>query len=277
MLARAATELPGDGWAFEPKWDGWRGVLTRGRLLSRNGKDLSRRFPGLIAQVPAGTTLDGEIVCFAHGRLSFSGLLRGGVEGIAFVAFDALRQDGHDVRRLPYAERRQLLETLALEPPLTLVESTTDREQAEQWWADYQAVGLEGLVAKKLADPYRPGQRDWLKIKYQHTLDLVVVGVVGPVDRPTGVVLADPGQQDDRRLVATSQPLTGPLSADIGALAEATGEPQRTSGAAVFGREPLIYAPVKPTVLVEVATDGIHEHGRLRHAVRVVRVRHELS
>ncbi len=277
MLARTATELPGDGWAYEPKWDGWRGVLTARRLLSRNGKDLSRRFPSLLGLVPAGTTLDGEIVCFLDGRLSFSGLARGGRAGIAYVAFDVLRHEGGDVRRDTFRNRRALLETIALPPPLVLVESTNDRAQADIWWDSYQAAGLEGIVAKRLTDPYRPDQRDWLKVKYQHTVDLIVVGVVGPVDRPTGVVLADPSQQSDHKPAATSQPLSGPLSIEIGGLVVPTGEATRSSGAGFFGRVSLVYAPVEPTVMVEVATDGVHEHGRLRHAVRIVRVRHEVG
>jgi ATP-dependent DNA ligase len=101
VLARTATELPGDGWAFEPKWDGWRGVLSRGRLTSRHGKDLSRRFPGLLGQLPIGTRLDGEIVCWSHGRLDFAGLQRGQRDGICFVAFDVLHAAGNDVRKLP--------------------------------------------------------------------------------------------------------------------------------------------------------------------------------
>lgn len=90
-------------------------------------------------------------------------------------------------------------------------------------------------------------------------------------------MLAGRAQEGQTTLVTTSQPVTGPLSAEVGALVKPTGEPERSSGVGVFGREPLLYVSVAASVTVEVATDGVHEHGRLRHAVRVDRVRPDLS
>ena len=130
MLARPATALPGEDWAYEPKWDGWRGLLSRERLLSRHGKDLTRHFPELLGLLPAGTLLDGEIICWHQGRLDFTGLqrrVRGSGEQVCFVAFDLLKLDGQDLRPLPYRDRRRLLERLPLRPPLVLVESSTER------------------------------------------------------------------------------------------------------------------------------------------------------
>ena len=223
VLARPATELPGEGWVSEPKWDGWRGVLSRTRLRSRHGKDLSRRFPGLLGQLPSGVVLDGEIVCWTDGHLDFAGLQRGQRQGICFVAFDVLRCDGEDVRSKPYADRRRLLTGLDLTAPISVVESTTDRATALRWWEDYRAAGLEGLVAKRLDQSYRPGQRDWLKLRHRVTIDLIVTGIMGDPSAPTGVVLGRPRADGRLRNVGVSLPLSADLSRELADLVTITG------------------------------------------------------
>ena len=211
VLARPARSLPGDGWAFEPKWDGWRGLLTSDMVTSRQGKDLRRHFPELLGLLPTGTTLDGEIVCWRNGRLDFAGLHRRAEDAsVCYVVFDLLEVDGNDLRARPYRERRAVLEGIALAPPLTLVESTADRAVALRWWEDYRAVGIEGLVAKKLDDPYRPGQRDWQKLRHRDTVDMVIIGLIGNPAAPTGVVLGSP--TNAARPAALSLPLQRTLS-----------------------------------------------------------------
>lgn len=272
-LARPAEALPGDGWAFEPKWDGWRGVLAAGRLSSRHGTDLSRRFSELLRQVPEGRVLDGEIVCWTDGRLDFRGLNRRSAgNSVAFVVFDILKHGGQDQRRLPYRTRRKLLTTLELRPSLHLVESTTDQTTALRWWEDYRPVGIEGLVAKRLADPYRPGQRDWLKLRHRSTEDFLVVGVTGTAERPSGLVL---GQQDGERVrtVAVSLPLSAELSAEIGPQLTPLVDHPVPLAFGLPGQEPVLHLPLKPTLTVEVLTDGVADRGRCRHGVRVLRVR----
>ena len=276
VLARAATEVPGDGWAFEPKWDGWRGVLTQSRLRSRHGKDLSRRFSGLLGLLAAGAVVDGEIVCWTDGRLDFAGLQRGQREGICFVAFDVLRLDGEDVRSKPYHLRRELLIGLDLVAPISVVESTTDRATALRWWEDYRAAGLEGLVAKRLDQPYRPGQRDWLKLRHRATVDLVVTGIVGDRCAPTGVVVGRPGGDGWLHNVGVSLPLPAELSRALAGLATITGSHAEPVLFGLPGQPAVMHLTVSPDITVEVATDGQIEHGRFRHAVTVLRIRYDL-
>jgi len=96
--------------------------------------------------------------------------------------------------------------------PLHLVESTTDSATALRWWGDYRYVGLEGLVAKRVNDPYRPGRRDWLR--HCNTEDFLVLGVTGVASAPSALVL---GRHDGQRLrvAAVSKPLSVDLSADL--------------------------------------------------------------
>lgn len=199
MLARLTRELPaGQGWAFEHKWDGYRALLyaDRGRLrlLSRRHIDYTSRVPELAALAPEVGSLrlilDGELVALiAGGRPSFQALqLRLGPRlgpkpsgepppsALAYLIFDLLYLDGRSLQPLPYIERRAHLEGLRLTGP--------------SWWTppyqldgrtmleESQTLGLEGVVAKKLTSPYRPGSRngDWLKVKVPHTQPFVIAG-----------------------------------------------------------------------------------------------------
>ena len=210
-------------------------------------------------------------------RLDFAGLHRGQQEGICFVAFDVLQAAGHDVRLLPYAVRRQLLAGMPLRAPISLVESTTDRATALRWWEDYRTVGIEGLVAKRLTDRYRPGQRDWLKMRHRHTVDLIVTGITGSASAPTAVILS---RYDDRRRlrpVAVSLPLSQQMAQEIGKLITVIGTELTPVLFGLPGQQPALQRTVTPTITVEVATDGNEEHGRFRHAVKVLRIRHDLT
>ena len=245
MLAQSATALPGDDWAYEPKWDGWRGVLTSGRLQSRHEKDLSHRFPELLGQVPDGTTLDGEVVCWQDGRLHFAGLqgrVRGGGANVAFVVFDVLEHQYDDQRGLPYQQRRLLLESLDLSPPLHLVESTASRQTALRWWDEYRLVGIEGLVAKRLSDPYRPGRRDWLKLRHRDTVELVVTGLIGSLHQPSGVVLGQALDAHQRHL-AVSLPLQADIALEIAGSAEPLSDRPVTLAFGLPGQDPVSADP----------------------------------
>jgi ATP-dependent DNA ligase len=176
--------LPG-GLLFEPKWAGYRAVLARDgketSLWSRQGKNLTRYFPDLIAaasvQLPPGCLIDGEAVIWSSERLDFSALqqrLTTSAKSLArqvrdqpahFVAFDLLAVAGHDTRQEPLRSRRALLEELAKdwEAPLDLSPATTDPEQANTWFKELPATGGEGLVIKGRAQPYAGGQRIWQK------------------------------------------------------------------------------------------------------------------
>jgi ATP-dependent DNA ligase len=199
MLAKAAAELPhGDGWLYEPKWDGFRALVFRdgGELFiqSRDKKPLERYFPELaeplLANLPTRCVLDGEVVIARDGALDFDALLlrihpaESRVRMLAaqtpasFVAWDILAIGDESLIEQPQAERRVRLET-ALEhakPPVHLTPLTRDRAMAADWFARFEGAGLDGVIAKDEAAVYEPGKRRMLKIKHQRTADCVVAG-----------------------------------------------------------------------------------------------------
>jgi ATP-dependent DNA ligase len=188
QLARSRASLPeGEGWAYEPKWDGFRAVVfvdgDETYLQSRNGRPLSRYFPE-IAFPQGNYVLDGELVILdRRGRQDFDGLqnrlhpAESRVRKLAaetpatFVAFDLLALDGETLLERPFEERRAELERLVAEP-VALTPCTRKAKEAERWLRS-----AEGVVAKELAAPYRPGERTGMvKIKRVRTIDCVVVG-----------------------------------------------------------------------------------------------------
>src|SRR3712207_4439356 len=170
QLARSRAGLPeGDGWAYEPKWDGFRALAFvdggEAYLQSRNGKPLGRYFPEL--RFPEGRyVVDGEIVIFGDGGRQEFELLGQRIHPAAsriarlaeetpsrFIAFDVLARDDRTLLDLPFADRRAALEELVAEP-LDLTPWTHDVADAQPW---LQAA--EGVIAKELDAPYRPGER----------------------------------------------------------------------------------------------------------------------
>jgi ATP-dependent DNA ligase len=199
MLAKPSSSLPdGDGWLFEPKWDGFRAIVFRdgGEILtqSRDLKPLDRYFPELgqpfRASLPERCVLDGEVVISRDGRLDFDALLlrihpaESRVRMLAaespasFVAWDLLALDGEDLRSVPQAERRRRLEAAlaGAQPPVHLTPATTDRTIAADWFDRFEGAGLDGVIAKRLDAAYQPGKRAMLKIKHERTADCVVAG-----------------------------------------------------------------------------------------------------
>jgi ATP-dependent DNA ligase len=199
MLAKLATELPaGDGWLFEPKWDGFRAIVFRDRghtyIQSRDLKPLDRYFPELEASfrnsLPERCVVDGEIVIVGERGLDFDALqLRlhpaaSRVKKLAaempasFVAFDLLAVDDQDLRSRPQAERRRLLEqSLAGRPGgVHLTPCSRDRSQAEEWFHRFEGAGLDGVIAKHEGTRYEPGKRVMVKVKHVRTADCVVAG-----------------------------------------------------------------------------------------------------
>jgi ATP-dependent DNA ligase len=199
MLAKAATELPsGDAYLYEPKWDGFRAIVFRGQddvyIQSRDLKPLDRYFPelhdALLAGLPAGSVIDGEIVIATPGGLDFDALqmrLHPAASRVAklaqetpsaFVAFDALALDGQDVRSQPQDARRAGLERLlaTTRPPIHLTPMTRDRAQASDWLSRFEGAGLDGVIAKTAQSAYEPGKRAMIKVKHVRTADCVVAG-----------------------------------------------------------------------------------------------------
>ena len=199
MLAKLAEELPtGDGFLFEPKWDGFRALVFRGGsdvfIQSRDLKPLDRYFPELhetlLSVLPHGIVLDGEIVIATRRGLDFDALqLRlhpaaSRVHKLAaetpasFVAFDLLAVGGEDVRSRPQSARRSgLEEALAtIAAPIHLTPMTRDRQTAVDWLKRFEGAGLDGVIAKAEDAIYQPGKRAMVKVKHVRTADCVVAG-----------------------------------------------------------------------------------------------------
>ena len=199
MLAKASDDLPdGDGWLFEPKWDGFRAIVFRDGdevlIQSRDLKPLDRYFPELAAplraSLPPRCVVDGEVVIATDGGLAFESLLlrihpaASRVKMLAaespasFVAWDLLALGDDDLRAVPQADRRTRLEAAFKDvaPPVHLTPATFDRALAADWFDRFEGAGLDGVVAKRLDAPYQPGKRAMLKIKHQRTADCVVAG-----------------------------------------------------------------------------------------------------
>ncbi|MBA2355053.1 MAG: ATP-dependent DNA ligase [Luteitalea sp.] len=199
MLAKVATDVPDGGhYLYEPKWDGFRAIAFRGGgelyIQSRDLKPLDRYFPdvhaALLAALPEGCVIDGEIVIATPRGLDFDALqmrlhpaasrvARLAVETPAsFVAFDAIAANGVDLRGAAQHARRQHLEQLlaGVAPPIHLTPVTRDRAEAVEWLERFEGAGLDGVIAKPLAGTYQPGARAMIKIKHVRTADCVVAG-----------------------------------------------------------------------------------------------------
>lgn len=177
MLATASRQLEGDGWAFEPKLDGWRAVVHVGpdsvTVYSRPGRNVTDSVPqlaGLVGAVPAGTVLDGELVA-GSGRASSFYQLSPGLSttraAVTFAAFDVLAVGGRSLLYEPYDDRRRLLSDLCLVGSAWCTLPVWTDVQVSDLLAACELHGVEGLVAKRLRSRYRPGRRspDWVKAK----------------------------------------------------------------------------------------------------------------
>lgn len=199
MLAKRVGELPpGEGWIFEPKWDGFRTLIFRDGdevlIQSRDEKPLNRYFPELIdplkAQLPERCVLDGEIVIARNDGLDFDALqlrlhpaasrvkLLAGQTPASVVFFDLLCDDDRSLCDTPFSERRARLESLleSAEPPLHLTPATRDRTTAADWFQRFEGAGLDGVVAKPEDGTYQPNKRVMLKVKHERECDCVVAG-----------------------------------------------------------------------------------------------------
>jgi len=210
MLAKAVPSVPEPdsvrgGLRYEPKWDGFRGIVTVDgddvEIGSRGAKPLTRYFPELVAAFRAQfggrdhpVVLDGEVVLRSGEpgaeRLDWEALSQRihpaesrirklSVETPAqFVAFDLLAVDGSDLVDLPFDERRERLESLAdgMTDPLFVTRTTLDVDVAREWLTTFEGAGLDGVVAKPRAKPYEPNKRSMLKVKHHRTADVVAIG-----------------------------------------------------------------------------------------------------
>jgi ATP-dependent DNA ligase len=199
MLAKRVADLPeGEGWIFEPKWDGFRALVFRDHdellLQSRDEKPLDRYFPELLpafaAQLPPRCVLDGEIVIARGGALDFEALqmrIHPAASRVKLlqqeipaemVFWDVLCEGDRDLRALPFRERRAILEAIlaGCAPPLHVTPATADRAAASDWFARFEGAGLDGVMAKPAEGPYEPNKRVMLKVKHERDCDCVVAG-----------------------------------------------------------------------------------------------------
>jgi bifunctional non-homologous end joining protein LigD len=177
MLARSGPIPKGRGWIYEPKLDGFRCLTCthggRFRARSRRGWNMTNLLPEMATSLPPNVQLDGEIVALnADGVPDFhrlgSRLLHGHQRiSVTYFIFDVLAIDGLPVTAQPYRKRRELLEALEVEGAHTRLVATF--EDGEALFRVVCDRGLEGVVAKRGRDPYRPGSRGWIKSKNRAT------------------------------------------------------------------------------------------------------------
>ncbi|MEU3297417.1 ATP-dependent DNA ligase [Streptomyces longwoodensis] len=304
--ANGILDAEGRGWAAEPKWDGFRAQLAvwpGGRVLlrSRQGTDMTASFPEIraaaLAQLPADTGLDGELVVWEHGRLAFERLQqrlawrgRGAAEGAGqwpahFVVFDLVRADGADLTGWPYERRRAALEALftdhRLEAPLTLCPSTTDPAVARAW-LKWTAAGLEGLCFKRLDQPYTGGVRAWRKYKVRTTTEAIIGAVTGTLEPPRTVLLGRYDAAGRLQYVGRSTTLSARLGRALGdvLVPPAGAYPWQgwTFSAGWGTQRTLDIVLVEPAVVLEVAADVARDGaGRFRHPARPHRIRTDVE
>jgi ATP-dependent DNA ligase len=292
QLAKPAASLPeGDGWAYEPKYDGFRAVVfvdgEAVHIQSRNGKPLTRYFPELA--FPTGRyVLDGEIVIRATGGGEEFNLLGQRIHPAAsriarlaaetpatYMAFDLLAHGDDVLLEQSWQARRTRLEAIELgAAELTPVVRTA--AEAEHWLRD-----AEGVIAKQTGAPYRPGERlGMFKIKRVRTLDAVVMGWrPGKAEGTVGALIL--GAYDDTGRLREIGHSSGFKAAEkrelVGRLEpyetgeRGSGDPSRWTG----GRD-LEWVALRPELVVEVRFDHASD-GRIRHGAKVTRWREDKS
>lgn len=199
MLAKRVDELPsGDGWIFEPKWDGFRALIFREGdeifIQSRDGKPLNRYFPELLeplrSALPSRCVLDGEIVVVKKDGLDFDELqlrlhpaatrvrLLSQKSPASFIAFDVLCEGDRNLCAEPFERRRSILAELLASalPPIYITPATLDLTLASDWFKRFEGAGFDGVMAKPILGTYEPNKRTMLKVKHERDCDCVVAG-----------------------------------------------------------------------------------------------------
>lgn len=313
MLAKAAAAVPDPaktpgGLLYEPKWDGFRGLISWDgesvEIGSRGAKPLTRYFPELVEAIPTllpgPCLLDGEIVV-ATGtegaqRLDWEALsqrIHPAASRVArlsaetpamFIAFDLLAENDDDLLATPFAERRQRLERLLADVPhpIHLTRTTRDREAAVRWLAEFEGAGLDGVVAKPLDQPYAPGKRALIKIKHARTADVVALGYrihksgSGVGSLLVGLYGEDGTLRQVGGVAAWSDARRQELVTELAPLVErdeagdaVTGEGERSR---FSGAKDVSFVRLRPERVLEVRYDQL-EGARFRHTVQFERWR----
>jgi ATP-dependent DNA ligase len=301
MEAELVDELPSaDGWQYEPKWDGFRGVLENLggglRLWSRNGRPLLRYFPELEetgALLPPDSALDGEIVIVQKGRLEFDALqlrlhpAESRIRKLSaeipaeYIAFDLLVWKGEPVHKLPLEKRRRELERKAKR--FQLSPATRDRAQAEKWLKRLDKAGLDGVIAKRLAPPYLPGSRDGVvKVKPYRTADCVIVGFrwsEKAEGRISTLLLGLYDEKGELDFVGHCSGFPASVRRELEEALPKLRAPGKLSDKRIPGGQSrwsrgkeLDWNPVRPKLVCEVRYDKL-ERNRFRHGTRFLRFR----
>ena len=302
MEAKLVTELPTEpGWHFEPKWDGFRALVFRDgddvEILSKSGKSLARYFPEIVALVAgidqARFVLDGELILPIGDVLSFDALqarLHPAESRITklsretpaqLMLFDCLGDRGDDLLSRPLAKRRVALEAFhARHGNTSLPLSPCGDLAAAHTWLAQSGGALDGVVAKRLDEPYRPGERAMLKVKQHRTADCVVGGF-RRAKNGDGVASLLLGLYDDAGRLNHVGFTSGIAAVERAALAaklepliqtpgftgKAPGGPSRWNNG-----EESEWEPVRGELVVEILYDQV-TGARFRHGTRLLRWR----
>ena len=313
MLAKAAARVPDPaktpgGMLFEPKWDGFRGLIAWDgdtiEIGSRGAKPLTRYFPELVEELPKilpePCLLDGEIVV-ATGepgsqRLDWEALsqrIHPAASRVAllseqtpamFFAFDLLALGEEMLLDEPFHQRRARLEALldGARHPLHLTRTTTDHDVATGWLAEFEGAGLDGVVAKPLDQPYAPGKRTLIKIKHARTADVVALGYrihksgSGVGSLLVGLYDADGVLRQVGGVAAWSDKRRQELVDELEPLVERdeSGEAVKAEGerSRFTGAKDVSFVRLRPERVLEVRYDQL-EGARFRHTVQFERWR----
>jgi ATP-dependent DNA ligase len=307
--AKPVAEIPsGNGWLYEPKWDGFRCLAFRRDqkvlLQSKAGQPLHRYFPELVealAKLPQSRfVLDGEIVIYVGKDISFDNLLMrihpaasrirklSSETPATYLCFDLLVDaEGQALNQRPLSERRRALENFfsrtSRDGTVRLSPASPDRRQAEEWMQERGKLGLDGIVAKRLDEPYHSGERVGIvKIKRIRTADTVVGGfryaekggaigslLLGLYDREgllDHVGFTSSFNSEQRQALTK---IVEPLIGSPGFTGRAPGGPSRWST-----KRSTEWQPLKPKLVAEVRYDHF-SGGRFRHGTKFLRWRPE--
>ncbi|MGE9808089.1 ATP-dependent DNA ligase [Janibacter sp. G1551] len=315
MLAKAAKEVPAadavaGGYAYEPKWDGFRCLVARDgdevELISRGSKPLTRYFPEVVEAVkehlPERCLVDGEIVVrsgdpgaqhlfwealTARIHPAESRVRKLAAETPAeVVCFDLLALGDDSLIEAPFAERRAALEEVLRSrvagSPIHLTRITRDAALASAWFEEFEGAGLDGVVAKPLAAPYTPGKRTMVKVKHSRTADAVLVGYrVHKSGQGVGSLLL--GLYDDDGVLrnvggiaaftnARRLELVEELAPLVRRDEDGEVESAATDRSRFSSSKDVSFVPLAPERVVEVRFDQM-EGWRFRHSVTFLRWR----
>jgi ATP-dependent DNA ligase len=315
MLSAPADGIPaGEGWTYEPKWDGFRTLVFRDgdqvELVSRGARPMTRYFPELVPAFRAlkadRIVLDGELIVVGERGLDFGALqqrihpadsrvrMLSAATPAWYVAFDVLAEGDTDLRAEPLGERRKRLERLlkGAKPPIFLTPFTRDHKTAEEWFEQFEGAGLDGVMAKSWKGAYVPGKRLWVKIKHQRTADCVVIGwrkssdgtslgslLLGLYDRKGTLHYVGHTSSfnaaERKELIAKLKP----LEIDVPESEWNSGKTGRMPGGlSRWSRgKDTEWVTVRPELVCEVGYDKLEAGERFRHATRFLRWRTDKS